>query len=231
MRELDLGRVGTASQLLFGHMEDRWMDAAGGRQFSGTINWPVAGGWFVRGFGSGEEGYHLAVDVAGNIGWPARSVDAGIVAYAGDGIRGYGNIVMVIHPGGFVSFYAHLSATFVHSGEMVERGGSVRMWIVPEMLEAIRSQFGEGDFGAVQRFIDERICDAELLILDDLGAERPTPFAREQVFAIVDRIYRERHRGRRLIATSNAHKGDDDAIEFRVADRLSAGEVVLEGAP
>jgi murein DD-endopeptidase MepM/ murein hydrolase activator NlpD len=121
-KELDLGKVGTASKLLFGHMEDRWIEAAGGPKFSGTLNWPVAGGWYVRGFGSGEAGYHLAVDVAGPTGWPARASDSGIVAYAGDGIRGYGNIVMLIHPGGFVTFYAHLSASFVYSGETVERG-------------------------------------------------------------------------------------------------------------
>jgi murein DD-endopeptidase MepM/ murein hydrolase activator NlpD len=121
-KELNLGTVGTASKLLFGHMEDRWMEAAGGPKFLGTLNWPVAGGWYVRGFGSGEAGYHLAVDVAGPTGWPARASDSGVVAYAGDGIRGYGNIVMLIHPGGFVTFYAHLSATFVYSGEQVERG-------------------------------------------------------------------------------------------------------------
>jgi murein DD-endopeptidase MepM/ murein hydrolase activator NlpD len=121
-KQLDLGKVGTASRLLFGHMEDRWLEAAGGPKFAGTLNWPVSGGWYVRGFGSGEAGYHLAVDVAGPTGWPARASDSGIVAYAGDGIRGYGNIVMLIHPGGFVTFYAHLSATFVYSGEQVERG-------------------------------------------------------------------------------------------------------------
>jgi len=121
-KELDLGKVGTASQLLFGHMEERWIAAAGGPKFSGTLGWPVAGGWYVRGFGSGEAGYHLAVDVAGPAGWPARASESGVVAYAGDGIRGYGNIVMLIHPGGFVTFYAHLSASFVYSGEQVERG-------------------------------------------------------------------------------------------------------------
>jgi len=121
-KALDLGKVGTASRLLFGHMEDRWLEAAGGAKPTGDIGWPVAGGWFVRGFGSGEAGYHLSVDVAGPIGWPVRAVDSGVVAYVGDGIRGYGNIVMIIHPGGFVSFYAHLSAAFVYSGEQVARG-------------------------------------------------------------------------------------------------------------
>jgi murein DD-endopeptidase MepM/ murein hydrolase activator NlpD len=124
-RTLDLGKVSTASQLLFGHMEERWVEAAGGPKFPGTITWPVSGGWFVRGYGSGEQGYHLAVDVAGPIGWPVRAVGPGIVAYVGDGIRGYGNIIMIIHPGGFVSFYAHLSASFVYSGEQVGRGETI----------------------------------------------------------------------------------------------------------
>ncbi|MBW2462882.1 MAG: M23 family metallopeptidase [Deltaproteobacteria bacterium] len=122
---LHLGTRAAASKLLRGEMEDEWLAAAEGErggEWDGTFGWPVAGGWFVRGFGSGEQGYHKAVDVGGNLGWPVRAIERGIVAYADDTIRGYGNLVMVIHPQGFVSFYAHNSSFFVQAGQMVNRG-------------------------------------------------------------------------------------------------------------
>jgi murein DD-endopeptidase MepM/ murein hydrolase activator NlpD len=123
--ELGLGTRAVAARLLRGGMEDSWKEAAAGDagdEWDGTFAWPVTGGWYVRGFGDGAEGYHKAVDVAGNLGWPARAVERGIVAYTGDEIVGYGNIVMIIHPQGFVSFYAHNTAFFVHPGQRVSRG-------------------------------------------------------------------------------------------------------------
>jgi murein DD-endopeptidase MepM/ murein hydrolase activator NlpD len=77
----------------------------------------------VRGYGSGEGGYHLAMDIMGEIGWNVRAAAPGIVGYSGDQIKGYGNVVMVIHPGGWVTMYAHNSVNFVVAGEKVPRGG------------------------------------------------------------------------------------------------------------
>lgn len=123
--ELELGTRRAAGILLRGEMKDEWLAAAAGSEgdeWDGTFGWPVAGGWYVRGFGAGQDGYHKAVDVAGHLGWPVRAVERGIVAYADDTIRGYGNVLMIIHPQGFVSFYAHNSAFYVHPGQMVRRG-------------------------------------------------------------------------------------------------------------
>jgi murein DD-endopeptidase MepM/ murein hydrolase activator NlpD len=88
----------------------------------GTLRWPVTNGRFVRGFGSGEGGYHQAVDIAGDIGWNVRAAAPGIVAYSGDEVPGYGNLVVVVHPGGWVTMYAHNSVNFVVAGEEVPRG-------------------------------------------------------------------------------------------------------------
>lgn len=121
-KRLKLGKRSTAGALLGGRMKDEWVSAAGGETGAGSFLWPVSDGWLVRGFGTGEEGYHKAVDIGGQVGWPVRSIDDGIVAYAGDELRGYGNIVMVMHAGGFVSFYAHLSHSFVRAGEILRRG-------------------------------------------------------------------------------------------------------------
>ncbi|QQR91760.1 MAG: M23 family metallopeptidase [Myxococcales bacterium] len=86
------------------------------------MKWPVSKGWFVRGFGSGEGGYHQAVDIMGKIGWNVRAAAPGIVAYSGKEVRGYGNMVLVVHPGGWATMYAHNSVNFVVAGEKVARG-------------------------------------------------------------------------------------------------------------
>ncbi len=123
-RRLGLGSKQVAQSLLHGHVERRWMRAAGGiDRMPGTLRWPVSNGRFVRGFGSGEGNYHLAVDIAGDIGWNVRSAARGIVAYSGDEVPGYGNMVLVVHPGGWVTMYAHNSVNFVVAGEEVPRGG------------------------------------------------------------------------------------------------------------
>jgi murein DD-endopeptidase MepM/ murein hydrolase activator NlpD len=77
----------------------------------------------VRGYGSGEGGYHLAVDIAGDIGWNVRAAAPGIVGYSGNEVTGYGNMVLLVHPGGWVTMYAHNSTNFVAAGERVPRGG------------------------------------------------------------------------------------------------------------
>jgi murein DD-endopeptidase MepM/ murein hydrolase activator NlpD len=122
---LGLGTVRAGHKLLGGLVEPRWARAAGGNadRFAGTLRWPVSNGRFVRGYGSGEQGYHLAVDIAGDIGWNVRAAAPGLVGYSGDGIRGFGNIVLVIHQGGWVTLYAHNSVNFVVAGERVRAGG------------------------------------------------------------------------------------------------------------
>lgn len=122
---LGLGTSQAGHKLLGGVVEPRWLRAVGGNadRFAGTLRWPVTNGRFVRGYGSGEQGYHLAVDIAGDIGWNVRAAAPGLVGYSGDGIRGYGNIVLVIHQGGWVTLYAHNSVNFVVAGERVRAGG------------------------------------------------------------------------------------------------------------
>ena len=126
-RRLGLGTRRAGRMLLHGRVEDRWVRAAGGNEnrFPGTLRWPVSNGRYVRGFGSGEGGYHLALDIAGDIGWNVRASAAGIVGFSGDEIPGYGNVVLIIHPGGWVTMYAHNSVNFVVAGERVPAGGIV----------------------------------------------------------------------------------------------------------
>jgi murein DD-endopeptidase MepM/ murein hydrolase activator NlpD len=125
-RRLGLGDRRAATALLHGRPEPRWLvevnrGAPRGR-VPGTLRWPVGLGWFVRGYGSGEGGYHLATDIMGEIGWNVRAAAAGLVGYAGDEIPGYGNVVLLLHPGGWITMYAHNSVNYVVAGERVPAG-------------------------------------------------------------------------------------------------------------
>lgn len=126
-QRLGLGTRQAARSLLHGRVDARWARAAsrGQNRMPGSLRWPLANGWFVRGYGSGEGGYHLAVDIMGRIGWNVRAAAPGIVGYAGDEVPGYGNIVLLVHPGGWVTMYAHNSANLVVAGQYVPRGGII----------------------------------------------------------------------------------------------------------
>jgi murein DD-endopeptidase MepM/ murein hydrolase activator NlpD len=120
---LGLGTVKAASELYHGRVEQKWIRAAGGyRRLDTTLRWPVSNGWFTRGYGSGEKGYHRATDIMGKIGWNVRAAAAGIVGYSGGQVSGFGNMVILVHPGGWVTLYAHNSVNFVVAGEKVARG-------------------------------------------------------------------------------------------------------------
>jgi murein DD-endopeptidase MepM/ murein hydrolase activator NlpD len=127
-RRLGLGAVRTGQRLLAHAPEQRWRvaAAAGGRsRLSGTLRLPVDGGRLIRGWGSGEGGYHLAIDIRGPLGATIRAAERGIVAYAGDQISGYGHFVMVVHPNGWVTAYAHNRENLVVPGQIVRRGDPI----------------------------------------------------------------------------------------------------------
>lgn len=122
-RSLGLGTLRTGTALLGGRAEPAWVLAADAfARRSDTLAWPVADGWFTRGYGSGTDGYHLAMDIMAPTGSEVRAAGDALVGYAGDEIRGYGNIVMLIHAGGAITAYAHNSVNHVRAGQVVKRG-------------------------------------------------------------------------------------------------------------
>ena len=128
-RRIGLGDHRSASALLHGRLQPQWLrEASRGsprNRLPGSLRWPVGNGWFVRGYGSGEGGYHLATDIMGEIGWNVRAAAAGVVGYAGDEIPGYGNVVLIIHPGGWITMYAHNSVNFAVAGQRVPAGAII----------------------------------------------------------------------------------------------------------
>jgi murein DD-endopeptidase MepM/ murein hydrolase activator NlpD len=88
----------------------------------GALLWPVRGR-IIEGYGATSNGRRNAgINIAAPQGAPVRAVDGGVVAYAGNQLRGYGNLVLIKHPDGLISAYAHCEALLVHRGEQVVRG-------------------------------------------------------------------------------------------------------------
>ncbi len=88
----------------------------------GTLQLPIDTAYFMRGWGSGAGGYHLAVDIGSPMNTPIRASERGIVVYAGSGIHGYGRFVVIVHPNGYATAYAHNNEILVVAGELVARG-------------------------------------------------------------------------------------------------------------
>jgi murein DD-endopeptidase MepM/ murein hydrolase activator NlpD len=87
-----------------------------------TFRWPVRGriiaGFGPRPNGTENDGINLAVPE----GTPIKAADDGVVAYAGNELKGYGNLVLIRHSDGFVSAYANASQLLVKRGDVVKRG-------------------------------------------------------------------------------------------------------------
>ncbi len=92
-----------------------------------TLLWPVPSGFMGRGFGYVRRGslasrLHRGVDIPAPIGAPIRAVNPGIVIYSGNGVRGYGNLIVILHQDDTRSMYAHLREARVVGGQFVSRG-------------------------------------------------------------------------------------------------------------
>ncbi len=82
--------------------------------------WP-ADGKIVASFDDGKKG----IDIAGKTGQQVVAAGAGKVMYAGSGIRGYGNLVIVKHTSNLLSAYAHNKTILVREGQIVNKGQKI----------------------------------------------------------------------------------------------------------
>lgn len=80
--------------------------------------WP-SNGKVLAGF---NEASNKGVDIAGKPGDPVQAAAAGKVVYAGAGLRGYGNLVIIKHDSTYLSAYAHNSKILVKEGQGVAKG-------------------------------------------------------------------------------------------------------------
>jgi len=91
---------------------------AGGPPYS----WP-ARGRIISVYGAKTDGKaNDGINIALPLGTPVKAADDAIVAYSGNELRGYGNLVLLRHSNGFVTAYAHLNELLVKQGDTVTRG-------------------------------------------------------------------------------------------------------------
>jgi murein DD-endopeptidase MepM/ murein hydrolase activator NlpD len=86
------------------------------------FRWPVRGR-IIAGFGPKPNGQQNdGIDVAVPENTPIKAAEDGVVAYSGNELKGYGNLVLVRHPNGYVTAYAHASEIMVKRDDPVKRG-------------------------------------------------------------------------------------------------------------
>ena len=87
-----------------------------------TFLWPTEGRVISR-FGAKPGGMHNdGINIAVPLGSDIRAAQSGVVAYAGNELRGYGNLVLIRHEDGWMTAYAHNESLLVEKGDMVRRG-------------------------------------------------------------------------------------------------------------
>lgn len=80
----------------------------------------------MSGYGPKPGGLHNdGINVAAPRGTPVRAAERGIVAYAGNELRGFGNLLLIRHADGWMTAYAHLDRMLTVRGEVVEPGATI----------------------------------------------------------------------------------------------------------
>jgi lipoprotein NlpD len=95
------------------------------RQQTGAVawHWPSRGS-VLKHFG-GAQTLSKGIDISGNLGEPVLAAAVGEVVYAGNGLRGYGKLLIVRHSDSFLSAYAHNNRLLVKEGDFVKAGQKI----------------------------------------------------------------------------------------------------------
>jgi murein DD-endopeptidase MepM/ murein hydrolase activator NlpD len=88
---------------------------------SDKFRWPASGRVLVDFASSKGTGINIEVPEGSTV----KAAENGTVIYVGSGVEGYGNLVLIRHPNGFVSAYAHLQSMSVAKGAVVGRGDAI----------------------------------------------------------------------------------------------------------
>jgi murein DD-endopeptidase MepM/ murein hydrolase activator NlpD len=100
-------------------------DAAKVAEGTGALpkfRWP-ANGRVISAYGPTTNGQQNdGINIALPENTPVKAAEDGVVAYAGNELKGYGNLVLVRHPNGYVTAYAHAKELLVKRGDQVKRG-------------------------------------------------------------------------------------------------------------
>lgn len=87
---------------------------------TGEMGWPVDGGWVSDSFISDRN--HKGLDIAAPEGTEIYAAEEGLVVSSGWNWGGYGNVVMIEHPDGYATVYAHMIMVYAVEGQYVTKG-------------------------------------------------------------------------------------------------------------
>jgi murein DD-endopeptidase MepM/ murein hydrolase activator NlpD len=101
---------------------------------AGRLSWvapaagPITSGYGVRNnpFDKGSEGFHPGIDIGAPYGAPIYAATVGVVSYAGPA-QGFGNEVILTHPGGIQTVYGHMERILVTAGQSVRAGAPIAL--------------------------------------------------------------------------------------------------------
>lgn len=116
----DASKISAGQQL-------RIPNVTGSRSNISNFIWPVRGrvtspyGMRVL---NGRKEFHSGIDVGGPIGTNIIAAESGRVSYAGY-MRGYGNVIILSHEGGYSTVYAHNSVNLVKKGQYIKKGSVI----------------------------------------------------------------------------------------------------------
>jgi murein DD-endopeptidase MepM/ murein hydrolase activator NlpD len=92
---------------------------------AGAFLWPVQGP-VLSSYGAKSGGEHNdGINIAAPRGTPVRAAENGVVAYAGEELKGFGKLLLVKHADGWVTAYAHNDDLLVAAGDTVQRGQAI----------------------------------------------------------------------------------------------------------
>ncbi len=86
-------------------------------------SWP-ARGRVVQGFSANLTG-NRGINISGRLGEPVHAAASGVVVYSGDGVRGYGNLLIIKHNDSYLSAYAYNRKLLVRLGQRVRAGQTI----------------------------------------------------------------------------------------------------------
>jgi len=114
------GATGTRTVPPAGNRGDRSPSRLLGKKFLMPVHGTVSSG-----FGTRNGRMHEGIDILAPEGTPVRAAGYGVVVYAGDGMRGYGNAIVLDHGDGVTTLYGHLKKIRVRSGDAVAAGSVI----------------------------------------------------------------------------------------------------------
>ncbi len=87
--------------------------------------WPVTGK-IISSFGTVGKGLkNDGINISAPLGTSVKAGDKGTVAYAGNGLKGFGNLILIKHSDGYITAYAHTDKILVKKGQSVARGEKI----------------------------------------------------------------------------------------------------------